>query len=171
MDEQGPYRRSALERCPSCATPLVPADVGARACPAGCGEWYPAGFVDEHWADAVDLDGDPRLRWHVARLQLGCLACAEPMRRVVHRDWSAFRCRDHGVWFLRDGRVRFEAQLAAEIALHLERRRARLARIAELRARLEREPRALEAVFRELEALEQTVASLRAELAELQRWR
>lgn len=119
MNDQGPYRDAATEACPTCAAPLMGADPGElRRCPAGCGEWAAAALVAERWGRAVDVDGDPRLRWRADRKSQACVLCRAPMTSRVHAGFALHRCTDHGVWFERDGRARFEQQLAPVIGQH-----------------------------------------------------
>ena len=68
MSDHAPYRDAATEACPTCATPLVIAGPGELCpCPRGCGEWADAALVAERWGSAIDIDGDPRLRWRSGR--------------------------------------------------------------------------------------------------------
>lgn len=119
MLDQGPYRDAATETCPACATALVIAPPGdARPCPRGCGEWADASLVAERWGRAIDIDGDPRLRWRGGRKALPCVLCAQPMRNTVHATWAIHHCHGHGAWFEGDGRPRFEQHFAAIIGQH-----------------------------------------------------
>lgn len=36
-----------------------------------------------------------------------------------HREWTAYRCGDHGVWFNKDSRQRYERTLSREIKFYL----------------------------------------------------
>lgn len=162
MTDQGPYRQPDGLACPTCAAVLLARESGERACPKGCGEWVAASLAEQRWGRAVTIDGDPRLKWRVAAASLACPVCKAKATRVVHDGWQSFRCADHGVWFVRDARGRFERTCAAAIAEHravLERAEAAIAMI---RGAVGGDAAAVAALAARLLALEGEVAQLRA---------
>ncbi len=168
MDGQGPYRQAGSAACPVCAAPLGPGD-GLAGCPAGCGEWASAAVVDARWGDALDLDGDTRLRWTAAPAPLPCVGCGAPMMRGTHAVWGLHRCRAHGVWFAPAARASFEASQAEAIDAHVA-HRARVHALAEvLRAAIAGDPAAAVAIATQLLELQRQVDRLQRTVDELRR--
>ncbi|MCE9572476.1 MAG: hypothetical protein K8W52_04910 [Deltaproteobacteria bacterium] len=155
----GPYRQAPVrEACPTCATPLPEAERGQlQACPQGCGEWASALTVSERWADALDRDRSGRILWQQAATALPCIHCGKAMLHAPRAIWGTHRCREHGVWFARNARARFEGEstLAAELAA---RREAIRGLAITLREALAGDRNAQDALVRRIVDLEREVA-------------
>jgi len=157
-----PYRDAATEACPTCATPLVIARAGElRPCPRGCGEWADAALVAERWGSAIDVDGDPRLRWRSGRAAAPCIVCRKPMRNTVHPSWTVHHCHDHGAWFETDARARFEQQLAARIGQHRAERLEEAQMLELVAAAVTGNPAAVRGLANRLLELERALRRLR----------
>lgn len=143
-------------------------DDGLLTCPGGCGEWAPQGLVDRLWGQAAAIDGPPRFLLRPDAPPPPCWECGEPLLRIVHKEWRTLRCPRHGVWFVKDARARFEAELATEIRAHRE-QLARQLRRREARETLafrvtQGEHAAVVAMVERLDALEDKVDQLQASL-------
>ena len=159
VSEQGPYRDAMTEACPTCAAPLVHGEL--RECPAGCGEWAAASIVAERWGRAVDVEGDPRLRWRAQRQPIACVVCRAAMKVVIHPTWQVHRCAEHGVWFARDDRGRFEQQMSPIIGMHRAERVEEAQMLALVTAAVASDPAAIRSLASRLLELERALRRLR----------
>lgn len=126
MVDGGPYRHAASENCPVCSTRLPmtdPAQPEPRACANRCGDWCGVEAVRRRWGGEADEPGGLLLvgptRLEKTTQKLPCAICGQILGHVIHREWTAYRCRDHGVWFNKDSRQRYERTLSREIKLYL----------------------------------------------------
>ncbi len=126
MIEGGPYRQSELETCPVCKSRLPAADParpGPRVCANRCGDWCDAEGVKRWWGGEADEPGGLLLlgatKVEKMTQKLPCVVCSHTMGHVIDREWTAYRCHDHGVWFNKDSRQRYERTLSREIKFFL----------------------------------------------------
>lgn len=163
-----PYRSAVGTPCPRCKDPLRPESDAELVCANGCGTWLGNRLIKP----ILDPDSLVRSKGNPFKATplppTRCLVCKAPLNDLYQGDpdvLSFGQCLEHGIWLEREGRERFEARFAPEVArTQIERaRRAELARISE-----QADP-VVARLSERVEALEAEVRTLRRELDELRR--
>ena len=165
-----PYRSSGGTPCPRCKDPLRRESDDQLECANGCGSWLGNALIKTMVdpASLVKSKGNPFKATPLPPTK--CLVCRKPLNDLYQGNVDVLtlgQCVEHGVWLEVADRSTFEALYAPEIV----RARAERAQKAELARVAEEVDPAVARLMVRVDALENQVRALQAELEDLRQWR